>query len=119
MTSGNLFAWLIFGLIGMAAFGYGKKQQRPKILVISGLLMVYPYLISNTIALWAVGVCLTTALFVVPGIWGSADPKMTSCKGKWSCHPLTELSWRDDSYNKVLWMRSSLLSIRDNKKRGS
>lgn len=64
ITAGKLFAWLIFGLIGMAAFGYGKKQQRPKTLLIGCLLMAYPYLIDNTIALWVIGAVLTGSLYL-------------------------------------------------------
>ncbi len=64
MTAGNLFAWLIFGLIGMAAFVYGRKQGRPKTLLIACLLMIYPYFISNVIALWIIGVALTASLFL-------------------------------------------------------
>lgn len=60
----KLFAWLIFGLIGMAAFGYGKKQGRPKILLISIVMMVYPYFVSNALALWLVGAGLTAAMFL-------------------------------------------------------
>lgn len=62
--TGKIFAWLIFGLIGMAAFGYGKKQGRPKTILIALILMVYPYLVSNALALWLVGAGLTAALFV-------------------------------------------------------
>lgn len=64
LTAGKIFAWLIFGLIGMAAFGYGKKQMHLKILIIGCLLMVYPYFIDNTIALWVVGGALTGSLYL-------------------------------------------------------
>ena len=49
----------------MAAFGYGKRQRRPKIMLLAGMLMVYPYFVSNTALLWIVGVGLTYAMFVV------------------------------------------------------
>lgn len=62
--AGKIFAWLIFGLIGMAAFGYGKKQGRPKTMLIALILMGYPYLVSNALTLWLVGAGLTAALFV-------------------------------------------------------
>ena len=60
----RLFAYLIFGLIGMAAFGYGKKQGKPKAAFIGIAIMVYPYLVSDTLALWAIGAGLTTMLFM-------------------------------------------------------
>ncbi|MFH1724931.1 MAG: hypothetical protein ABII00_09965 [Elusimicrobiota bacterium] len=62
--TGKLFAWLIFGLIGLAAFGYGKKQGRPKTMLIAVVLMGYPYLVSSPLALWLIGAGLTAALWV-------------------------------------------------------
>ncbi len=62
----KVLAWLIFGLIGMAAFGYGRKQGRLKVLVIAGLLMIYPYFVDGAWALWLIGLGLTAALFVFP-----------------------------------------------------
>ncbi len=61
----KLMAWLIFGLIGMAAFAYGKKQRRPKILMIAGVLMLYPYFVDQALLLWGVGIVLTVGLFVI------------------------------------------------------
>ena len=59
----NLLGGIIFGSIGFVAFVYGKKQGAFKTLTIGILLMVYPYFITNTPALYAVGVCLSIALF--------------------------------------------------------
>lgn len=64
MTFGTISAWLVFGLIGMAAFGYGKKEGRVKTMILAAALMVYPYFVSNPIALWGVGAALTAALFL-------------------------------------------------------
>lgn len=60
----KMFAWLLFGLIGMAAFGYGKKQGNFNVLALGGALMVYPYFVSDTLLLWGVGAALTAALFL-------------------------------------------------------
>jgi len=60
----NLFAYLIFGLFGMAAFMYGKKQQKPKAMLIAGALIAYPYAVSDTFLLWGIGIALTVALFI-------------------------------------------------------
>lgn len=60
----KVFAWLIFGLIGMAAFGYGKKQGKGKAMILGGALMAYPYAVDGALALWAVGAALTAGLFV-------------------------------------------------------
>ncbi|PCI40733.1 MAG: hypothetical protein COB53_00115 [Elusimicrobia bacterium] len=60
----QLYAGLIFGLIGMAAFGYGKKQGKPKPMIVGALLCGYPYVITHGPALWIVGMALTAALFL-------------------------------------------------------
>ena len=64
MNGADLIADLLFGLIGMAAFAYGRKQGRLKTTLISVALMVYPYFISGTLLLYGIGVALTAALFI-------------------------------------------------------
>jgi hypothetical protein len=61
---GKIYAMLVFGLIGMAAFGYGRKQRSPKAITIGILLMAYPYMVSGNLALWGIGAGLTVALFI-------------------------------------------------------
>ena len=63
-TGAELLADLIFGVIGMAAFVYGKKQGQWKTTLLAVLLMGYPYFISGTLLLYGIGVVLTLALFV-------------------------------------------------------
>jgi hypothetical protein len=69
LLSGFSFAWLfagfLFGMVGLAAFGYGKKNAKYKPIVIGIILMVYPYFIKNTIILYLVGIVLTMLLFVL------------------------------------------------------
>lgn len=64
MSAPNLFAGVIFGAIGLGAFIYGKKQSDFKVLGLGIALMVFPYFIPNTIALYAVGAVLTGCLFI-------------------------------------------------------
>lgn len=59
----NIIAGTIFGMIGLVAFMYGKKEKNYKPLGIGLVLMVYPYFISNTIMVYAVGIALTAALY--------------------------------------------------------
>jgi hypothetical protein len=59
-----LFAGLIFGTIGLAAFIYGKKTTRWQPMLIGFILMAFPYFIDITWLLYAVGCALTAALFV-------------------------------------------------------
>ena len=44
----NLFGSLVFGVVGFAAFMYGKKQARLWTMLIGVALMVYPYFIDPT-----------------------------------------------------------------------
>jgi hypothetical protein len=59
-----LFGALLFGLIGFAAFRYGKRVGRPRTRVIGVVLMLYPYLITRTLWLYAVGTVLCVGLFL-------------------------------------------------------
>jgi len=64
MNTANIFASIIFGSIGLAACIYGKKQSNFKALVIGFVLMVYPYLVPHTAAVYAIGTVLTVMLFI-------------------------------------------------------
>ena len=64
MNTANLFGSLIFGSIGFGAFLYGKKQASFKLMIIGILLMAFPYFVPSVIALYAIGILLTVALFV-------------------------------------------------------
>ena len=59
-----LFAGLLFGTVGLAAFVYGKKNASWRPMVIGVALMVYPYFIEQTWLLYGVGVALCAALFL-------------------------------------------------------
>jgi len=58
-----LFGAILFGIIGFAAYRYGKKTSlnNPKWIGIA--LMLYPYVISPTWLLYLVGVGLCLALY--------------------------------------------------------
>lgn len=62
-TPAYLFGAILFGVIGLAAFRYGRKSSRDAPKWIGVALMLYPYLISGTWQLYAVGVALCGALF--------------------------------------------------------
>jgi hypothetical protein len=49
---------LLFGSVGLGFFLYGKKQRAVVPLVCGLALMVYPYFVSNTLLLVAIGVVL-------------------------------------------------------------
>jgi hypothetical protein len=52
-----------FGLIGFAAFRYGRKNSEPRPVVIGIALMVYGYFVTNPWISLAIGSALTLALF--------------------------------------------------------
>jgi hypothetical protein len=58
-----IFAYIIFGAIGFAAFVYGKKNKLMRPMIIGIALMGYPYLFSGTLVIYLVGIALTAALF--------------------------------------------------------
>ena len=59
----DLFAMLVFSTIGIIAFRSAKREAQPVRLVISMVLMLYPYFISSGLWLWVVGIVLTAGLF--------------------------------------------------------
>jgi hypothetical protein len=56
---------ILFGIIGYAAWRYGRKTELPAAKWIGVALMLYPYLISPTWLLYAVGAALCVGLYVV------------------------------------------------------
>lgn len=60
---GYLFGAILFGIIGIAAFRYGKKVSNFGMMLIALGLMVYPYFISSTWQLYLIGVGLCGALY--------------------------------------------------------
>ena len=63
-SPGYLLASMVFGVIGVGAFMYGKKQALMKPMAIGVALMAYPYFISRVWLLWVVGVALCVALYL-------------------------------------------------------
>ena len=63
-SASKIFAWIFFGVIGMAVFIYGKKARHTRSIVIGIALMGYPYFINNTIGLYLIGALLCAALYV-------------------------------------------------------
>jgi hypothetical protein len=58
-----LFGSLIFGVIGFAAFMYGKKSALIVPMILGVALMVYPYFVPETWLIYAIGCGLTTAIW--------------------------------------------------------
>jgi hypothetical protein len=63
LSGSNLFAGLLFSSIGFVGFVYGKRMSAWKPMFIGIALMAYPFFISETIALCAIGLAGSAALF--------------------------------------------------------
>ncbi|GAA5483427.1 hypothetical protein [Haloferula sargassicola] len=59
----QLLAGFVFGTIGWGIWRYGRSLDRWKPKVIGVALMGYPYLITNVIWLWVIGVALLVLFF--------------------------------------------------------
>ena len=54
---------ILFGIIGYVAFRRGRKAERPELTWTGVALMFYPYAVSQTWLLWAVGAILCSWLY--------------------------------------------------------
>ncbi len=59
----NLIAGFIFSGVGLVAFVYGKKQGSFKPFWIGIALMAYPYFLTSTFWIYAVGIGLCLLLY--------------------------------------------------------
>lgn len=55
---------LLFSSIGFVFFAYGKKQSRLPHMAAGVMLMIYPYFVSNLIAMTAVGAVIIALLWL-------------------------------------------------------
>jgi hypothetical protein len=58
-----LFGSLIFGILGIAAFRYGKKSALIVPMILGIVLMVFPYFVPQTWLLYTIGAALTFAVW--------------------------------------------------------
>lgn len=62
-TPAYLFGTLLFGIIGFAAWRYGRKAAHPAAKWLGIALMFYPYAVSQTWLLYTFGGALCAALY--------------------------------------------------------
>jgi hypothetical protein len=60
-----LFGMIVFSIIGYAAYRYGKKASNMTTKWVGVALMLYPYAISETWQLYAVGAGLCISLYIL------------------------------------------------------
>jgi hypothetical protein len=61
----NLFGSVMFGIIGFAAYRYGRKAGSFNPMIFGVTLMVYPYFIARTWLLYAIGLGLCAGLYLL------------------------------------------------------
>ncbi len=64
MSLANVLVVVLFSLVGLAAFSYGKKNGEARPMVIGAALMVYGYAVSNVWISLVVGAGLTALIFL-------------------------------------------------------
>ena len=62
MSAANLIGGFVFGSIGFVAFVYGKRMNLWKTMFCGLALMIFPYFISSTVAVFVIGTCGSVAL---------------------------------------------------------
>ena len=58
---------ILFGVLGAAAYYYGKHADRPRTRWLGVALMLYPYIVWQTWLLYLVGTCLCVAIWLDRG----------------------------------------------------
>ena len=62
-TPAVLFAGILFGLIGLAAFQFGRKNTLYRPMAIGVVLMVFPYAVDQTWLVYLIGSVLCALLY--------------------------------------------------------
>ncbi|HXX40755.1 MAG TPA: hypothetical protein VEI58_00645 [Chthoniobacterales bacterium] len=62
LSAANLIGGAVFGSIGFVAFMYGKRMTLWKMMFCGLALMIFPYFIANTIAIYVIGALGSAAL---------------------------------------------------------
>ena len=59
----EVFAGILFGSVGLFLFTISKRRANHSVLIISMVLMVYPYFVSGPWLDWGVGLALCAAAY--------------------------------------------------------
>ena len=63
-TAANIIGNVLFSGIGYVAFMYGKRMDKPRVMIQGGVLMGYSYVVSETLWMYAIGFGLTAWIFM-------------------------------------------------------
>jgi len=64
-TKGSIITMVIFSIIGMGYFAYGKKSQQILMVICGIALMGYPYFVTGAIYIIMIGVALSALPFIL------------------------------------------------------
>lgn len=65
VDTANIVWALLFGAVGIGYFTYGRRQDHKSALLAGIALMIYPYFVSGTVAMVAVGAALLALPFLL------------------------------------------------------
>jgi hypothetical protein len=60
----NIFGSIIFGIIGYVTYRHGRKSSRTEMTIAGVVLMLYPYVVSETWMFLTIGAALTVWVFL-------------------------------------------------------
>jgi hypothetical protein len=63
LSAVNLIGNLLFSSVGFVGFIYGKRMNLWKLMFCGLAMMIYPYFIADTFAMYAIGTIGSAALF--------------------------------------------------------
>jgi hypothetical protein len=63
-TPAYIVGAILFGIVGLVAFRNGRKARKPRSLWLGVALMFYPYAVSRTWMLYAVGIALCLGVYL-------------------------------------------------------
>ena len=63
-TPAYLLGAILFGIVGYIAFRAGKRKQNASLTWAGVALMLYPYAVSQTWMLWAIGMALCAWVYI-------------------------------------------------------
>lgn len=63
LSPSNMFAGVLFGCIGLAAWQIGRKRESPRAMVLGVVLMVFTFAVPPGFWTWVVGIALSVFCF--------------------------------------------------------
>ena len=62
----TLILGIVFSVIGMAAFAYGRKSKKSSPLIGGMILMIFPYFVPNPLLMVLIGAVTLVGMYLFP-----------------------------------------------------